>query len=160
MSSFYDFKATDIYGQTISMSDYKDKCILVVNTASKCGFTPQYKGLENLYTKYKDQGLVVLAFPCNQFGRQEPGTEENIITDCLNVFNINFPVFSKVKVNGPETHPIFGYLKSQKRGFLSSAIKWNFTKFIISPEGKVKKRLNPTTTPEEIEVILPKYLPK
>lgn len=158
MSDFYSFSAVNIHGVNISMEDFKDKTILIVNTASQCGFTPQYKDLEKLYQKYHDQGLVILGFPCNQFGKQEPGTEQNIITDCLNVFEVKFPVFSKVKVNGDQAHPIFKYLKSQKRGWFSSAIKWNFTKFLINSQGKVIKRYSPQVNPSKIEPDILKLL--
>lgn len=151
MSDFYDFQATDIRGQLVEMSQFKGKVVLVVNTASKCGFTPQYKGLEELYQEFESEGLVILAFPCNQFGKQEPGDHENIITDCLNVFNINFPVFTKTKVNGSQAHPVFQWLKAQKRGFFTSDIKWNFTKFLIDREGNVAKRYAPSTEPSKIK---------
>ena len=158
MSDFYNFQATDIRGQQVEMSDYKDNVILVVNTASKCGFTPQYTGLEELYQEFNSKGLVILAFPCNQFGKQEPGDHETIITDCLNVFNITFPVFTKTKVNGNQAHPIFKWLKRQKRGFFTSDIKWNFSKFLMDRNGKVIKRYSPSTEPHKIREQISKLL--
>lgn len=133
------------------MSEYKGKTIVVVNTASKCGFTPQYKGLEELYQKYKDQGLVILGFPCNQFGKQEPGKAQEIQEFCEINYGVTFPIFDKVDVNGSNTHPIFKYLKSNLGGFLGSSIKWNFTKFVIDKNGKPIKRFGPTTKPEDME---------
>lgn len=124
---------------------------MVVNTASKCGFTPQYKGLEELYQKYKDQGLVILGFPCNQFGKQEPGKAQEIQEFCEINYGVTFPIFDKVDVNGSNTHPIFKYLKSNLGGFLGSSIKWNFTKFVIDKNGKPIKRFGPTTKPEDME---------
>jgi glutathione peroxidase len=134
------------------------RTILVVNTASKCGLTPQYAGLENLYQKYKDKGLVILGFPCNQFGKQEPGDEASIANTCLRNYGVSFPMFAKVDVNGSGTHPIFSHLKSKKGGFLGSSIKWNFTKFMLNKEGKVVERFSPTTKPEEIEKYLIRIL--
>ena len=148
---FYNLEAKKISGETVSMSEYKGKTIVVVNTASKCGFTPQYKGLEELYQKYKDQGLVILGFPCNQFGKQEPGKAQEIQEFCEINYGVTFPIFDKVDVNGSNTHPIFKYLKSNLGGFLVSSIKWNFTKFVIDKNGKPIKRFGPTTKPEDME---------
>lgn len=148
---FYDLEAKTISGQTISMSAYNGKTIIIVNTASKCGFTPQFEGLEKLYQKYKDQGLVILGFPCNQFGKQEPGVGEEIQEFCQINYGVTFPIFDKVDVNGINTHPIFKYLKSNLGGFLGSFIKWNFTKFVIDKNGKPKKTFGPMTKPENME---------
>ena len=154
MNNFYDFEAEDIKGQLIKMDSYKDKLVLVVNTASHCGFTKQYAGLEQLYKDYKDEGLVILAFPCNQFAGQEPGDAAEIMSFCQLNFGVTFPIFSKIKVNGKEAHPIFNYLKSELPDIIGSRIKWNFTKFLIDRTGKPIKRFAPTDTPEVIE----KYL--
>lgn len=154
MTSFYDFKATTLQGKEISMDTFKGKTILVVNTASKCGLTPQYEGLEKLYQQYKDKGLVILGFPCNQFGNQEPGDEKSIEEGCLLNYGVSFPMFAKIDVNGNHAHPIFKYLKKSLSGFLGSKIKWNFTKFLIDSTGKPIKRFAPTTTPEKIETYL------
>ncbi len=148
---FYTLRAKDIKGQEISMSDYKGKTVMVVNTASKCGLTPQYKGLEELYQKYKDQGLVILGFPCNQFGQQEPGDEVNIQEFCQVNYGVSFPMFAKVEVNGQNTHPVFQYLRSKLGGLLGNRIKWNFTKFVIDKNGNPVKRFAPTVKPEHIE---------
>ena len=148
---FYNLEAKKISGETVSMSEYKGITVVVVNTASKCGFTPQYKGLEELYQKYKDQGLVILGFPCNQFGKQEPGKAQEIQEFCEINYGVTFPIFDKVDVNGSNTHPIFKYLKSNLGGFLVSSIKWNFTKFVIDKNGKPIKRFGPTTKPEDME---------
>ncbi len=151
MSKIYDFKLTDITGQETDLSAYKGKKILIVNVASKCGFTSQYKGLEEIYQKYKDNNFVVLGFPCNQFGAQEPGSEEEISKFCEINFGVTFPLFSKVDVNGDNANPLFEYLKSEAPGLLGSkAIKWNFTKFLIDENGKVLKRYAPNDKPELI----------
>jgi len=152
--SFYEFSALSLQGSTISMESYKGKTIIVVNTASKCGLTPQYEGLEKLYQTYKDKGLVILGFPCNQFGNQEPGDEKSISEGCLINYGVSFPMFSKIEVNGDQSHPIYVFLKKTLPGILGSRIKWNFTKFLIDAKGKPIKRFAPTTTPESIE----KYL--
>jgi glutathione peroxidase len=152
MATAYDFSATTIDGKTRKLSDYKGKVLLVVNTASKCGFTPQYKGLEALYEKYKGKGLVVLGFPSNQFGQQEPGPDDEIAEFCEMNFGVTFPLFSKIDVNGDAAHPLFKYLTSTKKGLLGSeAIKWNFTKFLIGRDGSVIERYAPTTKPEDLE---------
>lgn len=148
---FYNLEAKKISGETVSMSDYKDKTVIIVNTASKCGFTPQFEGLEKLYEKYKDQGLVILGFPCNQFGKQEPRVGEEIQEFCQINYGVTFPIFDKINVNGSNTHPIFKYLKSNLGGFLGSSIKWNFTKFVVDKNGKPIKRFGPTTKPEDME---------
>lgn len=152
--SFYDFSANSLQGAPISMKSYTGKTILVVNTASKCGLTPQYEGLEKLYQTYKDKGLIILGFPCNQFGNQEPGDEKSISEGCLINYGVSFPMFSKIEVNGDQAHPIYVYLKKALPGILGSRIKWNFTKFLINGQGTPIKRFAPTTTPESIE----KYL--
>ena len=152
MTTFYDFEANNIKGETISMKAYQGKTVIVVNTASKCGFTPQYEGLEALYQKYKDQGLVVLGFPCNQFANQESGSSEEIEEFCQINFGVTFPLFEKIDVNGKDAHPIFKFLKKeQSGGILGSAIKWNFTKFVIDSKGMPVKRYSPNTKPEKME---------
>ena len=148
--NIYDFKVTTIDGKETSLADYKGKAMLIVNVASECGFTKQYAGLQELYEKYKDQGLAVLGFPYNQFGGQEPGEEEQIKKFCESKFGVTFPLFSKIDVNGDDTHPLYKYLKSQKNGMINSAIKWNFTKFLIDKNGKVVERFAPQTEPAKI----------
>lgn len=157
--SVYSFSAQLATGERRALSDYQDQVILIVNTASECGFTPQYEGLESLYQRYRERGFVVLGFPCNQFGQQEPGDEAQILSFCEARFGLSFPIFAKVEVNGPESHPLFIYLKSQARGVLGSeTIKWNFTKFLINREGLVVKRFASVTRPSqlanEIEALL------
>jgi glutathione peroxidase len=159
MTTVYDFSATTIDGKPRKLADYKGKVLLVVNTASKCGFTPQYKGLEALYKKYKDKGFVVLGFPSNQFGAQEPGPESEIAEFCEMNFGVTFPLFSKIDVNGDAAHPLFKYLTSTKKGLLGSeAIKWNFTKFLVGKDGSVIERYAPTTKPEDLEADIRKAL--
>ena len=148
---FYALTANTPQGNPVSMEAYKGKVVLVVNTARQCGLTPQFDGLERLYEKYKDKGLVVLGFPCNQFGGQEPLANEVMEATCKLNHGVTFPLFQKIEVNGPGTHPIFGYLKKQLGGLFGSRIKWNFTKFLIDPEGKPVKRFSPVTKPEAIE---------
>ncbi len=159
MTSAHDFSATSIDGIERQLVDYKGKVILVVNTASQCGFTPQYKGLEELYRTYVDRGLVVLGFPCDQFGHQEPGDEEEIATFCERNFGVTFPLFAKVDVNGRDAHPLYQWLRSEKSGMVGNKIRWNFTKFLIDPEGNVVNRYGSTTTPDQIaddiEALLP-----
>lgn len=156
--SVFDFKVKDINGQEIPLSQYQGKFLLIVNVASKCGFTPQYKGLESLSQELKDK-LVVLGFPCNQFGAQEPGDSEEIKNFCSLNYNVSFPLFEKIEVNGSETHPLYQFLKKEKPGLLGSeAIKWNFTKFLINPQGEVLKRYAPTDKPEDIKKDLSKML--
>jgi glutathione peroxidase len=157
-TEFYNFTATSLQGKEISMDTYKGKYILVVNTASKCGLTPQYEGLEALYKKYKDKGLVILGFPCNQFGKQEPGDEKSISEGCVINYGVTFQMFSKVDVNGETAHPIYKYLKKELGTLLGSKIKWNFTKFLIDPNGQPIKRFSSTTKPEKVDVFLKKYL--
>jgi glutathione peroxidase len=160
MTSAYDFSATAIDGTERLLADYKGKVLLVVNTASQCGFTPQYGGLEKVYQEYVDRGLVVLGFPCDQFGNQEPGDEEEIASFCELNFGVTFPLFAKVDVNGDEAHPLFQWLKSEKSGVLGSTkIKWNFTKFLIDAEGTVVKRYGSTTAPEDIKDDIERLLP-
>ncbi len=152
MTSIYDFSAKNIDGEDESLARYKGKAMLVVNVASKCGFTPQYTGLEALYEKFKDKGLVVLGFPCDQFGHQEPGDEAEIKNFCSLTYDVKFPLFAKIDVNGANTHPLYKYLKHEATGLLGSeSIKWNFTKFLIDKDGKVLKRYAPTDTPAGIE---------
>ncbi|WP_165430851.1 glutathione peroxidase [Atlantibacter hermannii] len=151
MTTFHELTATSLRGQPISMADYAGKLILVVNTASQCGFTPQYAGLEALYQKYAVRGLVVLGFPCNQFGKQEPGGVDEIEQTCHINYGVSFPMFEKVDVNGAAAHPVFRYLKQELPGVLGSRIKWNFTKFLIGRDGKPLKRFAPFTTPEKME---------
>ena len=152
MSSVHDFSATTIDGATQPLADYKGKALLVVNVASKCGFTPQYTGLEGLYRKYREQGLVVLGFPCDQFGHQEPGDEAEIRNFCSLNYDVSFPLFAKIDVNGEHAHPLYRFLKKEGRGVLGTeAIKWNFTKFLVDRDGKVVRRYAPTDTPERIE---------
>ncbi|HOT64298.1 MAG TPA: glutathione peroxidase [Dysgonamonadaceae bacterium] len=157
-SKFYDMKAISLQGKEIGMDSYKGKVVLIVNTASKCGLTPQYEGLEKLYREYKDRGLVILGFPCNQFGHQEPGTEKEISEGCLVNYGVTFPMFSKIEVNGNNVHPIFKYLKKELKGFPNSNIKWNFTKFLIDRNGKPVKRFAPFVKPEEIRKHIEKLL--
>jgi glutathione peroxidase len=152
MASVYDFKATDIDGKTRSIGEFKGKTMLVVNVASKCGFTPQYTGLEAMYRKLKDKGLVVLGFPCDQFGHQEPGDEREIKNFCALNYEVSFPLFAKIEVNGEGTHPLYQHLKKEAKGVLGSeSIKWNFTKFLVDQQGKVLRRYAPTDKPEAIE---------
>lgn len=151
MSTVHDFKAKNIKGEEVSLSDYKGKVLLIVNTASKCGFTPQYEGLEELYKKYEGK-LEVLAFPCNQFGSQEPGSEDEIQGFCSTTFSTTFPLFSKIEVNGDNAHPLYNFLKSANPGVLGTEkIKWNFTKFLVDKDGKPVKRYAPVTKPKDIE---------
>jgi glutathione peroxidase len=157
-SDFYSFDATALNKENISMSRYEGKVMLVVNTASKCGFTPQYEGLQKIYDKYRDEGFEVLGFPCNQFANQEPGDEKEIAEGCLINYGVTFQMFSKIKVNGKETHPIFKFLKEALGGFLTKDIKWNFTKFLIDRNGNPVKRYAPKTKPEQLEKDIMKLL--
>ncbi len=157
--NFYNYEAKTNSGEQISLDKYKGKVVLVVNVASKCGFTPQYKGLEELYKNNKDQGLVILGFPCNQFGSQEPGNDSEIQQFCSLTYNVSFPIMSKIDVNGSNTAPVYDYLKSSAPGILGTkAIKWNFTKFLVGKDGKVIKRYAPNTEPSEIEADIKKAL--
>lgn len=155
---FYDFEAERLDGSIEKMEKYKDRTIVVVNTASKCGLTPQYEGLELLYQKFKDKGLVVLGFPCNQFGNQEPGDANDIKEFCQVNYGVSFPMFAKIDVNGRNPHPIFKYLKSELKGLLGGKIKWNFTKFVIDKTGKPVKRFAPTTAPSSMASYIEKIL--
>jgi glutathione peroxidase len=148
--NFYQFTAVSLQGREISMDSYKGKVVLVVNTASKCGLTPQYEGLERLYQNYKNRGLVILGFPCNQFGRQEPGSEKEISEGCLINYGVTFQMFSKIEVNGVDAHPIYKFLKDRLSGFIGKSIRWNFTKFLIDSRGIPVKRFSPSTTPEKL----------
>lgn len=156
--NIYNFTAKTIDGSDKSLSDYKGKILLVVNVASKCGFTKQYSGLEALYKKYKDKGVEILAFPCNQFGSQEPGTSKDIQEFCSINFGVSFQLFEKTDVNGDNAHPIYKYLTKAKGGIITDAIKWNFTKFLIDKNGNVVDRFAPQTTPESIEKEIEKLL--
>jgi len=149
--NLYDITVTDRKGNPVTLSQYKGKTLLIVNTATGCGFTPQYEGLEALYRKYRNQGFEILDFPCNQFGHQAPGTEEEIHQFCTMNYQVSFPQFSKVDVNGPSESPLYSYLKSQQSGILGSNIKWNFTKFLVDKNGSVTKRYAPTDKPEKLE---------
>ena len=150
-NALFDIPVTTIKGEQKTLADFGGKAVLVVNTASKCGFTPQYKGLENVWQQYKDKGLVVLGFPCNQFGKQESGDEGAISEFCELNFGVSFPLFKKIDVNGADAHPLFVQLKKRAPGLLGSqGIKWNFTKFLIGENGQVVKRFAPTTKPEEL----------
>lgn len=150
---FYDLTATSLSGKPISMEQYRGKVVMVVNTASKCGFTPQLEGLEALYEKYSEKGLVILGFPCNQFANQEPGSEESIAQGCVLNYGVTFQMFSKIDVNGNDAHPVYQWLKSQPkgRGTMGNAIKWNFTKFLLDREGNVVGRYGSIITPEKLE---------
>lgn len=160
MTSIYQFEAERLEGGEQSLSDYQGKVLLIVNTASKCGFTPQFNGLEGLYQKYKDQGLEVLGFPCNQFGGQDPGSNDEIGAFCQRNYGVNFPMFAKIDVKGPEAHAIFRYLTRETKGFINRNIKWNFTKFLVGRDGKVLNRYAPTTKPESLEADIEKALAK
>lgn len=152
MSDIFSFNLVNNQGEEASLSEYEGKVLLIVNTASKCGFTPQYDGLQSLYEKYKDQGLEILAFPCDQFGHQEPGSDADIQTFCTTKFSVSFPLFQKTEVNGDNAHPLFKHLKKEAPGiFGSETIKWNFTKFLVGKGGKVMSRYAPKTTPKSIE---------
>lgn len=158
--NIYDFSVDAMDGSKVSLSDYKGKVLLIVNTATGCGFTPQYDGLQDLYDKYKDKGLEILDFPCNQFANQAPGTEEEIHSFCTGRYGITFPQFAKIDVNGKNEAPLYKYLKEQKKGILGSNIKWNFTKFLISKTGEVIERFAPTKTPADLDAYIAKELEK
>ena len=158
--TIYDFKANDYKGNEINLADYKGKVVLIVNTATKCGFTPQYDGLEALYEKYKEQGFEILDFPCNQFLAQAPGTGEDIHSACVLRFNIKFPQFEKIKVNGKDAHPLFVYLTSQTKDGKVKKVKWNFTKFLIGRNGEFLARFEPTDKPESFEKAIQEALEK
>jgi glutathione peroxidase len=159
--SIYEIAVKTIDGKEVTLSDYQGKVLLIVNVASKCGFTSQYKGLESLYQKYKAEGLEILGFPCNQFGGQEPGTETEIHSFCSLNYGVTFPMFAKIDVNGAHEHPLYAYLKSKKTGLLGfDAIKWNFSKFLIDRQGEVVERYAPSTSPESISTDIETYLAK
>ena len=151
MSELYNITVKDAKGNDVSMGDYKGKVLLIVNTATGCGFTPQYDGLQDLYEKYQEQGFEILDFPCNQFGHQAPGTNEEIAEFCTGRFGITFKQFLKIDVNGENESPLYTYLKKQQGGMLGSNIKWNFTKFLVDRQGNVIERFGPTTTPDKID---------
>ncbi|WP_152364375.1 glutathione peroxidase [Microlunatus speluncae] len=150
MTTLSDFSATSITGGDISLADYSGRVTLVVNTASKCGLTPQYEGLQKLYDNYADRGFVILGFPCDQFGHQEPGAEAEIAEFCELNFGVTFPMFAKIDVNGAGAHPLWSWLRTEKGGVLGDAIKWNFTKFLIGRDGNVIKRFAPQTAPDQL----------
>ena len=158
MSNIYQFQAELLDGQEQSLSAYAGKVVLIVNTASKCGFTPQFSGLEKLYQQYKQQGLEILGFPCNQFGGQDPGSNSEIGAFCQKNYGVTFPMFAKVNVKGPEAHPVFRYLTNNSKGVLGNGIKWNFTKFLIGRDGRIIQRFAPTTKPESLQEEIEKAL--
>ncbi|MGR3980427.1 glutathione peroxidase [Pseudoalteromonas sp. 1181_04] len=158
MNDFYQLSASNLQGQSIDFSDFAGKVVLIVNTASKCGFTPQYEGLQQLHAKYADQGLVIIGFPCNQFGKQEPGGAKEIAQGCLINYGVDFVMMSKIDVNGENAHPVFRHLKSALPGFLTRKIKWNFTKFLVGRDGEAIKRFAPFTKPQQIEGVIIKAL--
>ncbi len=159
MTSIYDFKAKSLDGREVDLAQFKGKTVLIVNTASKCGFTPQYEGLEKLYEEYKDKDLVILGFPCNQFGSQEPGGSEEIGAFCMKNYGVSFPMFEKVDVNGADAHPLYNYLKSEAPGILGTKnIKWNFTKFLVNKDGEVVDRFAPNTKPADLAAPIKKIL--
>lgn len=155
---FYDYMVKDAEGNNVSMKEYEGKVLLIVNTATGCGFTPQYEGLQNLYEKYQEQGLEILDFPCNQFGNQASETEEKIVDFCQSRYGVTFKMFKKVEVNGEDAEPLFKYLREQKGGMMGNKIKWNFTKFLVDRNGNVVERFAPTTTPEQIDAAVAKLL--
>lgn len=156
--NIYDYTVKNANGQEVSLREYEGQVLLIVNTATGCGFTPQYEGLENLYQKYHNSGFEILDFPCNQFGNQAPGTESEIQQFCSLKYNTTFPLFAKIEVNGKNEEPLYTYLKSQQKGTLGSKIKWNFTKFLVDRNGNVVARFAPTTTPEKLEEEIVKLL--
>ncbi|QSP93592.1 glutathione peroxidase [Marinobacter salinisoli] len=158
-SSIYDFTVSDIQGNEKSMADYRGKVLLIVNTASKCGFTPQFEGLQALYSDLQERGLEVLGFPCNQFMNQDPGNNESISEFCSLNFGVNFPMFSKIEVNGDGAHPLYQFLKKEAKGLMGTEkVKWNFTKFLVGRDGEVIRRYPPTTKPEDIREDIEKLL--
>ncbi|MFC4025376.1 glutathione peroxidase [Oceanobacillus longus] len=156
--SIYNYTASTIQGAEKPLSDYKGKAMLIVNTASECGFTPQLEGLQKLYDKYNDQGLEILGFPSNQFGNQEPGTDSEIANICQRNYGVTFPMFSKIDVNGEHAHPLFKHMTSEKKGLLGGQIKWNFTKFLVDKEGNIVDRFAPQKKPESLEKNIEKLL--
>ena len=158
-ASLYDIPVKDIKGQESTLDAYRGKVLLIVNTASKCGFTPQFEGLQKLYEQLHDRGLEVLGFPCNQFMSQDPGTEDQISQFCSLNYGVSFPMFAKIDVNGPDTHPLYQFLKQQKKGLMGSeGVKWNFTKFLVNRDGEVVKRYPPTAKPESLQADIEKLL--
>ena len=159
MPSLYDFSAQTLDGKPAPLADYRGRVVLIVNTASKCGFTPQYEGLEALWRDYKDKGLTILGFPCNQFGAQEPGNAEEIANFCSLTYDVSFPMMAKIDVNGPKADPLYAFLKHEKKGLLGSeSIKWNFTKFLVDKTGKVVARFGPMDTPQALKGAIEKLL--
>jgi len=159
MTTLHDFTADTLEGQPRSLADFRGQVVLVVNVASKCGFTPQYTGLEALWKEYGPRGLVVVGFPCNQFGAQEPGSAEDIRQFCSLTYPVSFPLFAKVEVNGPNAHPVYGFLKTGAPGVLGTeAVKWNFTKFLVAKDGRVVERYAPSTTPAALKADIDKWL--
>jgi len=156
--SIYDFSAKTLAGKDVSLADYKGQVLLIVNTASKCGFTPQYAGLEKLYEELHPKGLTVLGFPCNQFGAQEPGSESEIGQFCQVNYGVSFPMFAKIDVNGANAHPLYKYLKQERSGLFGSRIKWNFTKFLVDRAGRVVARYAPATKPKDLQGAVEKLL--
>nr|WP_269473514.1 glutathione peroxidase [Methylomonas rhizoryzae] len=157
----YDFSVNTLDGRLLKLEVFRNKVMLIVNTASQCGFTPQYQGLEQLYQKYRDRGLVVLGFPCNQFGQQEPGTNQEVAAFCAAKFQVTFPMFEKISVNGDDAHPLYRFLKEAEPGLLGTqAIKWNFTKFLVGCDGQVVKRYAPIVTPAALEDDIEQVLPQ
>ena len=156
--TIYDFKVKDALGNMVDMADYKDKVLLIVNTATGCGFTPQYDGLEDMYEKFNEKGFEILDFPCNQFMGQAPGTEAEIMSFCQSRYGVTFKLFAKIKVNGKEEEPLYTYLKKEQPGKMGSRIKWNFTKFLVDRDGKVVARFAPTDKPADIEKEVEKLL--
>ena len=156
--TIYDIKATTLQGKEISLDQYRGKILVIVNTASRCGFTGQYAGLEELYRKYREEGLEILGFPCNQFGNQEPGDAKEIEQGCLVNYGVSFPMFEKIEVNGPNAHPLFGFLKKKLPGWFGNRIKWNFTKFLVGRDGKPLKRFSTSTPPEKMEGFIKKII--
>lgn len=160
MKTIYDFKAKTLQGKELDLEKYRGKVVVVVNTASKCGFTPQYAGLEKLYQQFKGAGLEIVGFPCNQFGNQEPGTAKDIEEGCLINYGVSFQMCEKVDVNGTNEHPLYAFLKEEQGGFINNNIKWNFTKFLVDRYGKPVKRFSPITKPEKMESDIRKLLEK
>ena len=159
MTTAYDFEAKSLDGKPVPLQDFRGKALLIVNTASKCGFTPQYQGLEEIYKRFRDRGLVILGFPCNQFGAQEPGSADEIGAFCEKNYGVSFPLFEKIDVNGDSAHPLYQWLKNEAPGVLGSkGIKWNFTKFLVGRDGQVKSRHAPTTKPEDLAGEIEKLL--
>jgi len=158
VSSIFDYSMTTANGESLELSSFRGRVILIVNTASQCGFTPQYTEMEEIYQTYKDQGLIVLAFPCNQFGQQEPLTSESLVEYCKINHGVTFPISQRVDVNGRDATPIFRHLKTEKRGLLGSRIKWNFTKFLVDRSGQVTHRFSPQTTPKKVSVFIEEAL--